>query len=117
MTETLQAVRAPSLLIDEMLRIGTECIVTFPNFAHWRCRVYLASKGRMPVSQHLPHQWYNTPNIHLCTFADFEELCREKNLEIIDRFVVDSDYQSAPLMHRLPNLFGAIAVYRLGRRR
>lgn len=116
MTETLQAVRAPSLLIDEMLRIGTECIVTFPNFAHWRCRVYLASKGRMPVSQHLPHHWYNTPNIHLCTFADFEQLCREKNLEIIDRFVVDSDYQSAPLMDRVPNLFGAIAVYRLGRR-
>ena len=117
MTETLQAVREPSTLIDEMLRIGTECIVTFPNFAHWRCRMYLASKGRMPVARHLPNHWYNTPNIHLCTFADFEELCREKDLEIIDRFVVDSNYQSAALMDRMPNLFGAIAVYRLGRRR
>jgi methionine biosynthesis protein MetW len=117
MTETLQAVREPSRLIDEMLRIADECIVTFPNFAHWRCRLHLASRGRMPVSQHLPHHWYDTPNIHLCTFADFEELCRQKNLVIIQRFVVDSQYQSAKLMVRAPNLFGAIAVYRLGRKR
>ena len=117
MTETLQAVREPSGLIDEMLRIADECIVTFPNFAHWRCRLYLASRGRMPVSQHLPHHWYDTPNIHLCTFEDFEELCRQKNLVIIQRFVVDSQYQSAKLMARAPNLFGAIAVYRLGRKR
>jgi methionine biosynthesis protein MetW len=116
MTETLQAVREPSKLIDEMLRIGEECIVTFPNFAHWRCRLYLASRGRMPVAKHLPHHWYDTPNIHLCTFADFEELCREKQLRIIQRYVVDSGYQSAALMDRAPNLFGAIAVYRLGRR-
>jgi methionine biosynthesis protein MetW len=117
MTETLQAVREPSRLIDEMLRIADECIVTFPNFAHWRCRLYIASRGRMPVSQHLPHHWYDTPNIHLCTFADFEELCREKGLTIFQRFVVDSTYQSAKLMDRAPNLFGAIAVYRLGRAR
>jgi len=117
MTETLQAVREPSRLIDEMLRIADECIVTFPNFAHWRCRLYLASRGRMPVSQHLPHHWYDTPNIHLCTFADFEELCRQKGLSIFQRFVVDSRYQSASLMDRMPNLFGAIAVYRLGRKR
>ena len=115
MTETLQAVREPAALIDEMLRIGEECIVTFPNFAHWRCRAYLATKGQMPVAQHLPHRWYDTPNIHLCTFADFERLCRDKELTIIERFVVDGRYKRNVLMDRMPNLFGAIAFYRLGR--
>ena len=68
MTETLQAVTSPSELIDEMLRIGQECVVTFPNFGHWRCRLHLAALGRMPVASHLPHQWYDTPEhppVHL----------------------------------------------------
>lgn len=115
MTETLQAVRRPELVLDEMLRIGRECIVTFPNFGHWRCRAHLATKGRMPMATHLPHLWYDTPNIHLCTFADFEALCRQKRRNIIERFVVDTNYQSRVLNNVLPNLFGAIAFYRLGR--
>lgn len=115
MTETLQSVRAPHLLIDELLRIGEECIVTFPNFAYWRCRLHLALKGRMPVSRHLPHNWYDTPNIHLCTFRDFELLCRDKRLDIIERFVVDADHRNRPLINRFPNVFGAIAFYRLRR--
>jgi methionine biosynthesis protein MetW len=58
-----------------MLRVGRQCIITFPNFGHWRCRWYLATKGRMPVSDFMPYTWYNTPNIHFCTFEDFENLC------------------------------------------
>lgn len=115
MTETLQSVRAPERMLDEMLRIGHECIVTFPNFGHWRCRLYLGLRGRMPVARHLPHAWYNTPNIHLCTFDDFEQLCHDKRLTIIERFVVDARHTNRPLMNRFPNFFGTYAFYRLGR--
>jgi len=115
MTETLQSVRRPDELLTELLRIGGECIVTFPNFAYWRCRAYLAFRGMMPVSKHLPHSWYDTPNIHLCTFRDFEQLCHDKQINIIERFVVDADHASRPLINRFPNFFGAFAFYRLGR--
>ena len=115
MTETLQSVRAPDHLLTEMLRIGEECIVTFPNFGHWRCRTQLSLQGRMPLAEHIPHAWYNTPNIHLCTFRDFEALCGQLGLNIIQRLVVDHRYHERSLMQRWPNLFGTIAFYRLGR--
>ncbi len=115
MTEALQAVRHPDLLVDEMLRIGRECIVTFPNFGHWRCRLQLTFNGKMPVASHLPHRWYDTPNIHLCTFADFEELCRKKGISIRQRFVVDNQHRNRALINYAPNLFGTIAFYHLGR--
>ena len=117
MTETLQSVRAPAAMLDEMLRIGRECVVTFPNFGHWRCRLQLSVEGRMPVARHLPHNWFDTPNIHLCTFDDFERLCRDKGLEIIERFVVDASHAARPLINRFPNFFGTYAFYRLGRPR
>ena len=85
MTQALQAVHYPDKLLKEMLRVGRECIITFPNFGHWRCRWYLASKGRMPVSEFLPYTWYNTPNIHFCTFQDFERLCRQLRMRVLDR--------------------------------
>ncbi len=115
MTDTLQAVRAPDQLLDEMLRIGKECIVTFPNFAHWTCRAQLATRGRMPIAKHLPYTWYATPNIHLCTCTDFETLCRDKGLTITQRFVVDRAYRHGPLINRFPNLLGTTAFYRLRR--
>lgn len=115
MTETLQSVKAPVQMLHDMLRIGQECIVTFPNFGHWRCRAYLATRGRMPVSEHLPHSWYDTPNIHLCTFLDFERLCQAEAFNIIERFVVDAGHANRPLMNRFPNFFGTFAFYRLGR--
>ena len=68
-------------LLDEMLRIGRECIITFPNFGNWRCRLQIAGKGRMPVSRFMPYTWYDTPNIHFCTVLDFEALCREQRVE------------------------------------
>jgi methionine biosynthesis protein MetW len=117
MTETLQSVRAPASMLEEMLRIGRECVVTFPNFGHWRCRLQLTLRGRMPVARHLPHDWFDTPNIHLCTFDDFEKLCQDKDLEIIERFVVDADHGNRPLINRFPNFFGTYAFYRLGRPR
>ena len=71
MARALQAVKSPDQLLIDMLRVAKEGIVTFPNFAYWQNRVYLGIKGIMPMSETLPHEWYNTPNIHLCTFKDF----------------------------------------------
>ena len=75
MALALQAVHYPHRVLEEMLRIGRECIVTFPNFGNWRCRWYLSTQGRMPVSRFMPYSWYDTPNIHFCTVKDFERLC------------------------------------------
>ncbi|WP_425459960.1 methionine biosynthesis protein MetW [Hydrocarboniclastica marina] len=115
MTQALQAVRHPDMVLEEMLRLGKEGIVTFPNFAYWRLRLYLFWQGRMPMSRSLPHTWYNTPNIHLCTFRDFEALCAEKNIRILDRSVVDTEHRSHFLSRTLPNLLGQIAIYRISR--
>lgn len=115
MTETLQAVRHPDRVLEEMLRIAPRGIVTFPNFGYWRCRAYLATRGRMPVADHLPHAWYDTPNIHLCTFADFQALCVERNIDITGRHVVDAQYRTSALIDALPNVFGTIAIYGLRR--
>jgi methionine biosynthesis protein MetW len=116
MTETLQALRRPDEALREMLRVGRECVVTFPNFGHWRCRLALTTRGRMPVAKHLPHGWYDTPNIHLCTVFDFEQLCRQLGIHIVERFVFDTDHHSNPMINLAPNLFGAVAFYRLARR-
>jgi len=114
MSETLQAVRYPDKLIDEMLRIANEAIITFPNFGHWRCRLQLIL-GRMPVTPSLPNTWYNTPNIHLCTLRDFESLCHDMSLKVLQRIVVDREHKSSPSAFLLPNLMGEIALYRLRR--
>jgi len=82
MTQALQAVKRPDLLLDEMLRIGDEAIVTFPNFGYWRTRFYLLLKGRMPMSETLPYNWYDTPNIHFFTIQDFQNLCIDLNIVI-----------------------------------
>ena len=115
MTDTIQAVHQPQLLLREMLRVGRECVVTFPNFGHWRCRLNLAATGRMPVSKHLPNRWYDTPNIHLCTFNDFEALCAELRMAILQRRVVDQRHNEHSLINLAPNLLGSYGFYHLGR--
>ncbi|TCK16513.1 methionine biosynthesis protein MetW [Marinobacterium mangrovicola] len=115
MTQALQTMHRPDQTVEEMLRIGKECIVTFPNFAHWRARFYLAFRGRMPVSKFLPYTWYNTPNIHFCTFDDFERLCVEHNIRILDRTVVDHKLRDRWWIRLWPNMLGEIAIYRITR--
>ena len=118
MSQTLQATEQPDLLIEEMLRVGNEGIVTFPNMAHWRARFQLAFKGIMPVTKNLPNQWFNTPNVHLCTLNDFEELCDKHDIEILQRTVVDHSHRKGSwLMKLFPNLLGEIAIYRFRRYR
>lgn len=115
LTQTLQAVNYPDVVIDEMLRIGRNCIVTFPNFGNWRSRLYLLRKGRMPVSKFMPYQWYDTPNIHFCTVRDFDVLCREKGIKVITRTVVDHLHQGNWYIKLWPNLLGETAIYHISR--
>lgn len=116
MSQTLQAMDKPDKLLDEMLRVGREGIVTFPNFGHWRARLQLGLGGHMPLSGALPEQWYETPNVHLCTMRDFENLCRNKHIEILQRAAVDLRHHSTWSMRLLPNLFGENALYRCRRK-
>ncbi len=109
LSQTLQAMKHGDLLIREMLRVGIEGIVTFPNFGYWKNRLQVL-RGRMPVSENLPYQWFDTPNIHLCTIADFERFCAGNKIRIIERKVLT---EGAPVSS-LPNLMGALAIYHFG---
>ena len=115
MTLALQAMQRPDHVLDEMLRIGNECIVTFPNFGHWRARLHLMFYGKMPVSDLLPYQWYDTPNIHFCTVKDFEKLCVQKNISIIHKDMVYENNSTSFLCKTYPNLFSETAIYHLTR--
>lgn len=115
MAHALQAVHYPDRVLDEMLRIGREGIVTFPNFGHWQCRLHLASRGRMPVSRFMPYTWYDTPNIHFCTVRDFETLCAQKGIRILARDMVGNSASHALLANSWPNLFALTAIYHITR--
>ncbi len=113
MSQVLQTMHYPDKVLAEMMRVGREAIVTFPNFGHWRARWHLAIGGKMPVSDLLPFEWYNTPNIHFCTLKDFEVLCKQLNYTIIDRQVA-AERAPGKWLHPLrPNLFGETAIYRI----
>ncbi len=112
MSQTLQTLNAPHTMLNEMLRIGEKCIVTFPNFGYWRTRFSLLISGRMPVTKQLRYQWYDTPNIHLFTYKDFELLCEEQNINILKKEFFGSSF-SAPFRRLSANLFAQTAVYLL----
>ncbi len=111
LSQTLQAIKRPDFLVQEIMRVGRHGIIGFPNFGHWQCRWQLSLGGRMPVSKSLPNHWFDTPNIHLCTIRDFEKLCRDNRFNIINRSVVNHEYKDTPAIRLLPNLFGETAVY------
>ena len=117
LSQTLQATMAPKQVIENMLRIGKRAIVSFPNFAHWRCRVGLALQGRMPVNESLPDQWYDTPNIHFCTIKDFVLLCDEMNITIERSISLDSTGRARGIGSGMffANLMGEQAVFLLHR--
>jgi methionine biosynthesis protein MetW len=109
LSQTIQAMKNSEIIIKEMLRVGREGIVTFPNFGYWKNRLEVL-KGRMPVSDNLPYEWWDTPNVHLCAIADFERFCEERDIRILERKVLTNGKPVAAL----PNLLGALAVYRFG---
>lgn len=115
MTQSLQALHFPQRVLEEMLRIGNEAITSFPNMGHWKCRLQLAVSGHMPVTRALPHRWYDTPNIHMCTVHDFERLCAEHDYEVLERAAVDHHHRETIGTRILPNLFGESALYRFRR--
>lgn len=107
---TVQAMRRTEAILRDMLRVGRQGIVTFPNFGHWQNRLQVLA-GRMPVSDSLPFQWYDTPNVHLCTLADFEALCGTLGARILKRTVIGRGGE----VRMLPNLLGSVALYSLAR--
>ncbi len=110
LSQTLQATRHTEALVREMLRVGREGIVSFPNFGYWKNRLSVL-RGNMPVSEDLPFQWYDTPNVHLCTLHDFEAFCAQHQVQILDRQVITAGRAT----NLLPNLLGSMAVYRFKR--
>jgi methionine biosynthesis protein MetW len=108
LSQTLQAMHRTEFIVREMLRVGKEGIVTFPNFGFWQHRLDTLS-GRMPVSQELPYQWYDTPNIHLCTLSDFEVFCARLGVRILERLVLTK----GKVVQHMANLLGELAVYRI----
>ena len=91
LSQTLQAFLKPEKVLDELLRVGKKAIVTIPNFGHWKVRLNLLFKGTMPVTASLPHQWYNTPNLHMCTIKDFFNFCDHKNIKFIKSLALNDE--------------------------
>ncbi|HEX4985870.1 MAG TPA: methionine biosynthesis protein MetW [Burkholderiales bacterium] len=110
LSQTLQAIRHTERIVREMLRVGREGIVTFPNFGYWRPRLQV-TLGNMPVSKALPYEWYDTPNIHLFTIDDFEKFCAKHGIRILERNVMTDGSR----VTWMPNLRGSLAVYRFDR--
>jgi len=113
MASSIQCLRRPRDAMTNILKVANECVITLPNFGNWELRVGLL-KGKMPSSAQLPAKWYETKNLHLCTIADFEELCREESFNIKKRVYLNSRGKSSWLANAFPNLFAAEAVYLIG---
>ncbi|MBL4740390.1 MAG: methionine biosynthesis protein MetW [Sneathiella sp.] len=115
LSQTLQATHRPKEVIEQLLRVGKKAIVSFPNFAHWRCRAYLAFKGRMPVTSSLDYDWYETPNIHFCTLLDFTALCAELDIKIEKSVIIDANGRvlKTQSLGKRANFFGMQCVFQL----
>lgn len=115
LSRTLQTVRHTEDILREMLRVGREAVVSFPNFAYWK-NLRSVLNGRMPVSEDLPYQWYNSPNVRFFTLLDFEALCEQMALTVVERQVLDEEGQVVDAdSARDLNFLGSLAVYRLTR--
>jgi methionine biosynthesis protein MetW len=118
LSKTLQTTHQPHVVLEQLLRIGRQAIVSFPNFAYWRCRSYLALKGRMPMTNSLDIPWYETPNIHFCTLKDFTALCQKMEVKIEQSVIVGA---SGKVMTRsnygsFANFFGADCIFMLSKK-
>jgi len=113
LSQTLQAIKRPDFLLQEIARVGKQGIIGFPNFGHWQCRLQLTLGGHMPLSRTLPNEWFETPNIHLCTVQDFNKLCADKDIDVLSRSIVNHAHKDTLGTRLLPNLFGQIALYQI----
>jgi methionine biosynthesis protein MetW len=117
LSQTIQTTRKPRFVLEELLRIGKRTIVSFPNFGHWKVRLSLATKGRMPVTKALGHEWHDTPNIHLCTIADFISLANETGAKIEQAWALREGQRAEAMRPNswAPNLFAQGAIFLLAR--
>ena len=114
-SQTIQVLKNPKLALEEITRIGHRSIIIIPNFGHWKSRLTVFLRGRMPVTESLPEKWYETANIHLCTISDFESLCDELNIVIEEKRILNSKGSVSPLFSTWSNLLGNAVIYRLSR--
>ena len=113
LSQTLQAFLNPEVVISELLRVGKKAIVTIPNFGYWRVRLHLLTKGTMPITETLPDEWYNTPNIHMCTIKDFVYFINSKNFKIFKSIAMNR--QNVSLINKknlgTKNLFADLGIF------
>ncbi|MDO1510921.1 methionine biosynthesis protein MetW [Neisseria sp. MVDL19-042950] len=110
LSQTIQAMQNTETILRDLTRVAKQAIVSFPNFGYWRNRLQIGLLGRMPVSERMPYQWYNTPNIHWCTLQDFDRLCAKNRIRVLERTVMTGGKR----INMLPNLLGSLAFYRVG---
>jgi methionine biosynthesis protein MetW len=108
LSQTLQTIHQTERILREVVRVGKQGVLSFPNFGHWSHR-YAVALGRMPVSRSLPYEWFNTPNVRVLTIADFEALAYKLDIEILGRAVL----HEGKSVHWMPNLLGSLAIYRV----
>ena len=94
LSQTLQAFYNPEKVIEDLLRVANKAIVTIPNFGYWKVRIHLLFKGTMPVTENLPNEWYNTPNLHMCTIKDFFNFCSQKKIELYKSIALNGEKTS-----------------------
>ena len=113
LSQTLQAFRYPNVVLNQLLRIGKQTIVSIPNFGYWKVRLHLLFKGTMPVTQNLPNEWYNTPNLHMCTIQDFVNFCNNKNIKIDKSMCLTNEKISeiTKINMRYKNIFSQLGIF------
>ena len=113
LSQTLQAFYNPEKVIDDLLRVANKAIVTIPNFGYWKVRLHLLLKGTMPITKNLPDEWYNTPNLHMCTIKDFYNFCSKKNIELYKSIALNGEKTS--LINRInlniKNLYSELGIF------
>jgi methionine biosynthesis protein MetW len=113
LSQTLQAFLNPEEVLDQLLRIGKQTIVSIPNFGYWKVRIHLLIKGTMPVTKNLPNAWYNTPNLHMCTIQDFVNFCDKKNIKINKSMCLTNEVISEITNRnmRYKNIFSQLGIF------
>ena len=113
LTQTLQAFLNPEEVLNQLLRIGKQTIVSIPNFGHWKIRLHLLFKGTMPVTNNIPYDWYNTPNLHMCTIQDFVNFCNKKNIKIDQSMCLTNEKISKITITNIgyKNIFSQLGVF------
>ena len=113
LSQTLQAFYNPGKVIDDLLKVANKAIVTIPNFGYWKVRLHLLLKGTMPITKNLPDEWYNTPNLHMCTIKDFYNFCSKKNIELYKSIALNGEKTSQinKINLNIKNLYSELGIF------